>query len=651
MGPGTLFVVCAIVSTCLADVEPKRHSLYYVYTVLSQPVSAPGIFEFTAMGLLDDRKIDYYNSEDKVKIPEQDWIKRAVPADYWEKGTASRKSKEQWFKVNVNILMERMRHNSSDIHSLMWRHGCEAVKRPDGSLQFVKGVNEYSYDGRDFLSFDDDSMQWVAPVVEALQTKRKWDGLPNLNQYTKGYLEKECVEWLDKFQKYGDSKVTESQKQHPPQIHLFAKNGKPHGRYLLTCLATGFYPKDIKISISILKNDWPEKDGHPSDVLPNGDGTHQIRVTFIVEKDEIHMYRCLVNHRTLDNPIIVEWETVGEVLDEEASSYGGAIAVAVLLLIIAGVVVFFIGRKKGWFCAQGKKKRKEEEEKRSKYRASSSPATSTPATQPGDTAVSSGPPATSTPATQPGDTAASSGPPATSTPATQPGDTAASSGPPATSTLATQPGDTAASSGPPLTGVNIAQRHSGLQVATRASMLNGQAGVPLQRHRQLPDGRQEADGAHSGEVPRRTQHVHAAQAPQPTQVAGMHRGRQPTRERRQTDHHRPLARESAERQERLVGAILDSNARRMDSNARRMDSNARILDSNARLMDSYARRMDSYARMMDSNARMMDSYARLMDSNGRMMAMQWESLLQPAPAPREARAGQRGHLPRARPPR
>ena len=92
----------------------ERHSLHYVYTALSKkPVSAPGIFEFTAMGLLDDKKIDYYNSRDKVKIPQQDWMREKLDANYWNQGTQSRKSKEQWFKVNVNILMERMRHNNS----------------------------------------------------------------------------------------------------------------------------------------------------------------------------------------------------------------------------------------------------------------------------------------------------------------------------------------------------------------------------------------------------------------------------------------------------------------------------------------------------------------------------------------------------------
>jgi hypothetical protein len=49
----------------------------------------------------------------KKKIPKQDWMREKLPADYWDKGTQSRKSKEQWFKVNVNILMDRMRHNNT----------------------------------------------------------------------------------------------------------------------------------------------------------------------------------------------------------------------------------------------------------------------------------------------------------------------------------------------------------------------------------------------------------------------------------------------------------------------------------------------------------------------------------------------------------
>ncbi|KAL6473444.1 hypothetical protein MHYP_G00170050 [Metynnis hypsauchen] len=184
-----------------------QHSLYYIYTALNKDVDLPGIYEFTALGLLDDRAIDYYNSKEQVKVPKQDWMKEKLQADYWEKGTQSRKSKEQWFKVNMDILMQRMRHNQTGLHVLQWRHGCE-INESNVDVTFLKGTDQYSYDGKDFLSFDEENMQWITPVPEALPTKRKWDDVPILNQYTKGYLEKECVDWLTKFMEYREE-ITE----------------------------------------------------------------------------------------------------------------------------------------------------------------------------------------------------------------------------------------------------------------------------------------------------------------------------------------------------------------------------------------------------------------------------------------------------------
>ncbi|KAL2101838.1 hypothetical protein ACEWY4_003599 [Coilia grayii] len=331
---------------CAEDIDAERHSLYYVYTALSKAVSAPGIFEFIAMGLLDDRKIDYYNSADKVKVPQQDWMTKKLPQDYWEKGTQSRKSKEQWFKVNVNILMERMRQNTSDLHTLMWRHVCEANRMPDGSLQFVKGVDEYSYDGMDFLSFDDDSMQWVAPVSAAVQTKRKWDGVPILNQYTKGYLEKECVEWLHTFMKHGNVELHKQLTDHPPRLHLFAKSGTAHDMYKLTCLATGFYPKDIELSL--LKSGWPVLNNHIKDVLPNGDGTHQTRLSVETKRSEMNDYGCEFTHWSLKKPIAVTWPEAGMVTSEQSSLV--AVVLGLLLAVLAIAVVMcslFIAVKKG----------------------------------------------------------------------------------------------------------------------------------------------------------------------------------------------------------------------------------------------------------------------------------------------------------------
>lgn len=65
------------------------------------------------MGVLDDNVIDYFDSDKQEKVPRQNWMGMNLDKSYWEKGTLSRKSKQQWFKVNLNILKKRYRQNDS----------------------------------------------------------------------------------------------------------------------------------------------------------------------------------------------------------------------------------------------------------------------------------------------------------------------------------------------------------------------------------------------------------------------------------------------------------------------------------------------------------------------------------------------------------
>ncbi|KTF73645.1 hypothetical protein cypCar_00047870 [Cyprinus carpio] len=252
----------------------EKHSLYYIYTALSKPVNLPGIYQFTAMGLLDDRQIDSYNSEQQKKIPTQQWMKEKMQEDYWERGTQSRKSKEQWFNVNVDILMKRMRHNESDLHVLQWRHGCEVVQEGD-EVKFSKGISEYGYDGENFLSFDNKESQWVTSVDAAVPTKRKWDNVPILNMYTKGYLEKDssrcsCVCKLK-----------------------------------LTCLVTGFYSEDVTMTIRKYRTSLCENEVESTGIRPNHDGTFQLRKSVEINENEKSEYDCFVSHRTFKEPVIV----------------------------------------------------------------------------------------------------------------------------------------------------------------------------------------------------------------------------------------------------------------------------------------------------------------------------------------------------------
>ncbi|KAL1279101.1 hypothetical protein QQF64_025774 [Cirrhinus molitorella] len=327
-----------MITSVVTKMSPLLCVFHLYWTLPSLRADRPGIYQFTAMGLLDDREINYYDNVEQRKIPKQHWMKEKMQEDYWEKGTQSRKRKEQWFNVNVDILMKRMGHNDSDLHILQWRTGCE-IERQGDELKFSKGISQYGYDGKNFLSFDDEESQWIAAVAEALPTKRKWDNVPILNQYTIGYLEKECVDWLNKFREFGDEEQVS-----PPEVYMLVSNGiarreesgtvvhqspasstegslhlfctglpaKPvfvriirnRSKMKLTCMATGFYPKDVTLIIRKYRISLPEDEIESTGIRPNHDGTFQMKKSVEIKEDEKDNYDCIVSHRSLKESII-----------------------------------------------------------------------------------------------------------------------------------------------------------------------------------------------------------------------------------------------------------------------------------------------------------------------------------------------------------
>ncbi len=71
----------------------------------------------------------------------------------------------------------------------------------------------------------------------------------------------------------------------------------------ISCLATGFYPRHINLTLF--------RDGQPVDddqitggeILPNGDGTYQMRKSLVISKEELceeHKYNCTMKHLNLE---------------------------------------------------------------------------------------------------------------------------------------------------------------------------------------------------------------------------------------------------------------------------------------------------------------------------------------------------------------
>ncbi|XP_053190922.1 class I histocompatibility antigen, Gogo-B*0201 alpha chain-like [Scomber japonicus] len=340
-----LFAVFVLLGTGLT-VNSEIHSLTYIYTAFSKPVGLPGIHEFTAMGQMDGRLIDYYDSDVQKKVSKQDWMKDRLPPDYWEKGTQSRQSKQQWFKVNIDILKKRMNQTDDDVRVLQWMHGCEGETGPDGTLKFARGVDMYNYDGQDFLSFDDANSVWVAATDIAFPTKRKWDEVQVLKEYTKGYLENECMDWLSKFMTYGEKQLKEAS---PPEVYVYAKNSRIESNLMLTCLATGFYPKDIILTIKRNDRILTKEDGlFSSGVRPNEDDTYQRRDSVEILKSDISSFTCEVIHKASNVYVQKTWDYKVDDGVNNIGIIGGAIGTLVVVVVIVAVVLVVL-KKKGKF--------------------------------------------------------------------------------------------------------------------------------------------------------------------------------------------------------------------------------------------------------------------------------------------------------------
>ncbi|XP_054620778.1 H-2 class I histocompatibility antigen, L-D alpha chain-like isoform X2 [Dunckerocampus dactyliophorus] len=333
-----LVVLCVLLGPAM-NANCETHSLTYIYTALSEGAVLEGTQEFTAMGVLDGHVIDYYDSGAMRKVPKQAWMGEELNANYWQRGSESRQSKQRWFKVNMDILLQRMRHNRSDVHVLQWLHGCHGDLQPDYSVQFRRGVDRYSYDGRNFLSFDYDAAVWVAASDAALETKRKWDEVQMLKDYTRAYLDKECIIWMSNFLKYERDHLSNAPL---PGVHVFARTAHIRTNVVLTCLATGFYHKNVTLEIRRNSRTLTKEDGMMSSGLrPNEDDTFQRRDSVEVLKGDMSTFTCVLRHQASGLNVEAVWDhTIISATDAGVSVgiIAGLVALLATILLVALVL-------------------------------------------------------------------------------------------------------------------------------------------------------------------------------------------------------------------------------------------------------------------------------------------------------------------------
>ncbi|XP_053336787.1 class I histocompatibility antigen, F10 alpha chain-like [Clarias gariepinus] len=304
------------------------HTYWHFLTAVTPGINFP---EFTIVVLLDGVQFEYYDSNIREAIPKTEWIQKNEGADYWDESTHTGQVQEEIFKRNVDTGMQRF-NQTEGVHTVQMMCGCELDN--DGT---TRGYTQYSYDGEDFLSFDLETLTWIAPTPQALITKNELDQTGAAANQWKNYLENTCIEELKRHLNYGRETL---ERTVCPEVSVFQKHSSPYPE--VVCQATGFFPKAVMITWQKDGEDVHEDMVDLRETLPNQDGSFQKRSILKVPAEELqkHTYTCVVQHSSLEKELVREIPKGGGSIDVII----GVIAALVALAALAGCVGFLVWR-------------------------------------------------------------------------------------------------------------------------------------------------------------------------------------------------------------------------------------------------------------------------------------------------------------------
>ncbi|KAG9330547.1 hypothetical protein JZ751_023996, partial [Albula glossodonta] len=285
--------------------------------------------EFSIVLMVNDTQVQYYDSNIKRVVsrrPQNTTAEEddAIPADY------DTVIKDMYRTMRKQLyLMTNVSSHTEGIHVYQKRAGCELHgdrESPAMMWDAYDGTEARSYNMKNY-TFNPlwPELEWDLFKKQAVLIDFKYTYLPL------------CIKTLKK------EKHVVLRKERP-RVELLHKTHRNTGRVKLICLATGFYPRHINLTMLRDGHPIPEEELILGDLLPNGDGTYQLRRTLSVDAEELrerHHYTCSVTHLTLDNKLDISWEP------EDGPNSAIIIVVVVLVaLLIFGILAFFIHKKR-----------------------------------------------------------------------------------------------------------------------------------------------------------------------------------------------------------------------------------------------------------------------------------------------------------------
>uniref|UniRef100_A0A7N8WPF1 Major histocompatibility complex class I-related gene protein-like n=1 Tax=Mastacembelus armatus TaxID=205130 RepID=A0A7N8WPF1_9TELE len=315
-----------------------KHTLRFFFTASS---GIPNFPEVMAVGMAADILMGYCDDDRNFKP--KHWMEKIFDDDPqqldWYHYLCF-ENEPNFFKSSITSLKRRL-NQSEGVHILQRMNGCDW----DDETGEVVGFNQYGYDGEDFLSLDLESQTWIAPKLEAVTTKLRWDADRARKKYNEMYLIQVFPARLKTYVEYGKDFLLRTDL---PSVSLLQKTPSSP----VSCHATGFYPDKADL---FWRKDGEQlhEDVDHGEILPNKDGTFQMRVDLnlsSVRPEDWSRYDCVFQLSGVKNHIITKLDK-----DQIRTNWGGdpqfpvaAVigAVVGLLLLAACISGLFIWRKK-----------------------------------------------------------------------------------------------------------------------------------------------------------------------------------------------------------------------------------------------------------------------------------------------------------------
>ncbi|XDV48806.1 hypothetical protein PO909_018170 [Leuciscus waleckii] len=315
----------------LTVVNAGSHSLMALLTYIVGQTPFP---EFSAVVMLDDLQIGYYDSttwkpvyrtNSDSKYHDEEQSDAGVIFQYMYDGM---KKRDLYVKKHLNL--------TDGVHVHQRVVGCELLNddKP-GPAHFWsafdgQSMEEVTYD----LEQNDVHLkkQWIISWYQVHQLRIKF--------LCGNVYHPICIKVLRRYLHLEKNNVMRKVK---PRVRLMRKKLPDAQGLQISCLATGFYPRHI--NLTLFRDDQPVDDDQITggQILPNGDGTYQMRKSLVISDEELregHKYNCTMKHLNLDNKL----DIIFAISDTDKYDPGGSVILSVVIsvLVLMCVAVLII---------------------------------------------------------------------------------------------------------------------------------------------------------------------------------------------------------------------------------------------------------------------------------------------------------------------